>query len=86
MAGRRRNKDKELLEVYLLHLLLAYRPLLRISGIFLFIYALVSLSFSEIGLFVFWLAILLLALTVSYRFMLYFAKFGAWFGTLWKRG
>lgn len=86
MAGRRR-KDKEILEVYLLRLLLAYRPLLRISGIFLLIYALVSLSLSPaVGLFVFWLAILLLALTFSYRFTLYFAKFGAWLGTLWKRG
>ena len=85
MAGRRR-KDREILEVYLLHLLLAYRPLLRISGLFLSIYALVSLSLSlMVSLFAFWLAILLLALTFSYRFTLYFAKFGAWAGTFWKK-
>jgi len=85
MAGRRR-KDKEILELYILRLLLAYRPLLRLSGISLFIYALVSLSLSPTaGLFVFWLAILLLTLTFSYRFTLYFARFGAWLGTLWRR-
>lgn len=85
MAGRRR-KDKEILELYILRLLLAYRPLLSISGIFLLVYAIVSLSLSPaIGLFVFWLAILLLTLTFSYRFTLYFARFGAWLGTLWKR-
>lgn len=85
MSGRRR-KDKEILEVFLLRLLLAYRPLLRMSGIFLFIYAFVSLSLSPAtGLFVFWLAILLLALSFSYRFTLYFARFGVWLGTLWRR-
>lgn len=84
LAGRQ-QKEREILEVYLLHLILAYRPLLRILGTLLLIYALVVIVISPAaGIPVFGVATLLFLLTFSYQVTLLFAKIGAWAGTFWK--
>jgi hypothetical protein len=80
--SRRKQLGRERLEVYLLHLLLAYRPLLQISGLLFFGYA-IAITFvsPKAGVAVLVLAILLLACTVSYPGMLCLARIGAWLGT-----
>ena len=82
--SNRRKLDRDGLEVYLLNLLLAYRPLLFVSGVFLFFYAIgvISKSFM-IGVATFFPPIFLLLLCFSYPVTLNTAKFGAWLLTLW---
>jgi hypothetical protein len=73
------------LEVYLLNLLLAYRPILQIGGVVLLVYAVVSIAISpKVSIVVLVLAIFLLLITFSYQATLYLAKIGAWIGTLRK--
>jgi len=78
--------DRDGLEVYLLNLLLAYRPLLFICGIFLLFYAIgvITKSFM-VGIAIFLLPIFLLLLCFSYQLTLRTAKFGAWLLTLLPR-
>ena len=82
----KRKLDRDGLEVYLLNLLLAYRPLLFVSGIFLFFYA-VGIIFQSffVGVVTFLPPIFLLLLCFSYRLTLSTAKFGAWLLTLLPR-
>jgi len=72
---KRRNLDRERLEVYLLHLLLAYRPILQITGYLLLFIAIAALFsfpiFSGVSLEV---AIFMIFLTTSYQATLLFAK------------
>jgi len=83
---KKHKLDRDGLEVYLLNLLLAYRPLLFVSGIFLFFYAIGMVSKSFIvGLVTFLPPIFLLLLCVSYQITLSTAKFGAWLLTLLPR-
>jgi len=83
---KKHKLDRDGLEVYLLNLLLAYRPLLFISGIFLFFYAIGMISKSFIvGLVTFLPPIFLLLLCYSYQITLSTAKFGAWLLTLLPR-
>jgi hypothetical protein len=82
---KRRNLDREGLEVYLLNLLLAYRPLFQISGLLLFVTSVVALSFSPfVSVITLGVAICLVILSYSYQAILYLAKFGAWVGTIGK--
>ena len=83
---KKHQLDRDGLEVYLLNLLLAYRPLLFVSGIFLFFYAsgMISKSFI-VGLVIFLPPIFLLLLCFSYQTTLSTAKFGAWLLTLLPR-
>jgi len=83
---KKRKLDRDGLEVYLLNLLLAYRPLLFVSGIFLLFYAIgvVTKSF-VLGVITFLPPIFLLLLCFSYPMILNTAKFGAWLLTLLPR-
>ena len=82
---KRRNLDREGLEVYLLNLLLAYRPMLQISGLLFLVFSVVALSLSPIvGSIALGMGIFLVTLTNSYQVTLYLAKLGAWLGTLGK--
>jgi hypothetical protein len=82
---KRRNLDREGLEVYLLNLLLAYRPLFQISGLLLFVTSIVALSLSPIvGVITLGAAIYLVIISYSYQAILYLAKLGAWLGTIGK--
>ena len=84
--SNKRKLDREGLEVYLLNLLLAYRPLLFVSGIFLFFYAIGVITKSFIlGVTTFVPPIFLLLLCFSYQLTLSTAKIGAWLLTLLPR-
>jgi uncharacterized membrane protein len=81
----RRNLDREGLEVYLVNLLLAYRPLFQLSGFIIFVYALVVMAFSiTISIIAFVVAIFLGLVSYSYQLTLSLAKIGAWLGTIGK--
>lgn len=80
---QRRNLDREGLEVYLLNLFLAYRPLLQISGLLLLVYAILALTTTVIvGSVALVAAIFLVILANSYQAIQYMAKIGAWVGTI----
>jgi hypothetical protein len=80
---QRRNLNRESLEVYLLNLLLAYRPMIQISGLLILISSVFALSMSPIvGLITLGVAILLVLVSCSYHATLYLAKIGAWLGTI----
>ena len=84
--SQKRKLDRDGLEVYLLNLLLAYRPLLFVSGIFLLFYAIGVLSRTfMLGLATLLPPIFLLLLCFSYQLTLSTAKFGAWLLTLLPR-
>lgn len=82
----KRKLDREGLEIYLLNLLLAYRPLLFVCGIFLLFYAIGMLTQSVlVGLVTLLPPIFLLLMCYSYHLTLQTAKFAAWLRTLWQR-
>ena len=84
--SKKRKLDRDGLEVYLPNLLLAYRPLLFVSGIFLLFYAIGVLSKTfMLGLATLLPPIFLLLLCFSYQVTLSTAKFGAWLLTLLSR-
>ena len=84
--SKKRKLDRDGLEVYSLNLLLAYRPLLFVSGIFLLFYAIGVLSKTfMLGLATLLPPIFLLLLCFSYQVTLSTAKFGAWLLTLLSR-
>jgi hypothetical protein len=77
--SKKRKLDREGLEVYLLNLLLAYRPLLFISGIFLLFYAIGVMSKTFLaGMAILLPPIYLLLLCFSYQLTLSSAKLFAW--------
>ena len=81
--SNKRKLDREGLEVYLLNLLLAYRPLLFVCGVFLLFYAIGVITKSFIlGVATFLPPVFLLLLCFSYHLTLSTAKFGAWLLTL----
>ena len=83
----RNRLNRESLEVYLVHLLLAYRRLIFPIGIALLLYALVTMTSSLLaGGILLVPALLLLALSSSYRAVVLAARFGAWIGTRVKKG
>ena len=84
--SNRKKLDRESLEIYLLNLLLAYRPLLFVIGIFLLFYAIGTMVTTPwAGAIAFISAAILLLLSSSHTLSLYVAKIGAWLGTRWKR-
>ena len=86
MKKPRRNLDREGLEVYLLHLLLAYRHLLQISGLLLLVYAVLAASASlVVGGIALSVALFLLLCANWYPAVQGLAKFGAWLGTIGKK-
>ena len=79
----RKRLDRERLEIYLVHLLLAYRPLVLIGGLLLLLYAdSVMLSSLYSGLVLVVVAALPLLMATSYRFLVLTARLGAWIATL----
>lgn len=83
--SNRRRLARERLEIYLVHLLLAYRRLILIVGLLLLAYAITVMITSPFAGFATLLpALYLLLLGNSYNFVVYTARLGAWIGTLWK--
>lgn len=81
----RRRLARERLEIYLVHLLLAYRRYIFIVGLLLFVYGSVTLFINSlVGFASLVPAIYLLLLSNSYPVTLYTARLGAWIGTLWR--
>ena len=81
--SNRRRLARERLEIYLVHLLLAYRWLIVIVGFLLAAYAIAMMIVSPlIGLSVALPAIFLLLLGSSYNIVVYTARLGAWIATL----
>lgn len=81
--SNRRRLAREPLEIYLLHLLLAYRPLIFSGGVILSLYALAAISLDLLaGSASLLPAVFLLLLSTSYRIVLYTARLGAWIGSL----
>ena len=82
MSNRRRLR-RERLEIYLVHLLLAYRYLIKTSGGLLLLFSAVVMFIDTLaGFFTLLPAIYLLLLGNSYHIVLNTARLGAWVGTL----
>ncbi len=79
----RRRLDRERLEIYLVHLLLAYRRLIFIVAILMLTYA-VAITFIKpvLGLVSLLPAVYLLLLSNSYNIVLHTARLAAWIGTV----
>jgi hypothetical protein len=83
--SNRRRLARERLEIFLVHLLLSYRWLILIIGLFLLMYAItVMIVYPLAGALILLLAIYLLSLSNSFKIVLYTARLGAWVGTLWN--
>jgi hypothetical protein len=81
--SNRRRLARERLEIYLVHLLLAFRPLILISGLLLLAYVFVTVFiYPFAGYVVLIPAFYLLLLGSSYNVALYTARLGAWIGTI----
>ena len=82
----RRRLARERLEIYMVHLILAYRQVIFIGGLLLLVYAIVTMFTGLlVGNAILLPAIFLLLLSNSYNVALYTARLGAWIGTLWWR-
>jgi hypothetical protein len=83
--SNRRRLAREKLEIYLVHLLMAYRRLIFFVGLFLFAYSIAMFFInSVVGFASLVPALYLLVLSSSYPVTLYTARLGAWIGTLWR--
>jgi Na+/melibiose symporter-like transporter len=83
--SNRRRLAREKLEIYLVHLLMAYRRLIFIVGLFLFAYSIAIFFINHVVGFASLVpALYLLVLSNSYLVTLYTARLGAWIGTLWR--
>ena len=79
----RRRLARERLEIYLAHLILAYRRLILIVGMLLLIYAAASLFLNQLaGYAALVPAVFLILLGNSFTMVLYTARLGAWLATL----
>lgn len=85
IMSNRRRLARERLEIYLVHLILAYRRLIFLSGLFLLVYA-IAIMFTSLlaGNALLLPAIFLLVLSNSFNVALYTARAGAWIATLWR--
>jgi len=81
--SNRRRRAREILEIYLVHLFLAYRYLILISGLLLMVCA-IAILYTDItaGILAMLPAVFLLLLSSSYTVSLYTARVCAWIGTL----
>ena len=83
--SNRRRLARERLEIYLVHLLLAYQRLIFIVGLLLLMYAAAAFYISPlVGFAALLPAMYLLLVSISYNIALYTARLGAWIGTLWR--
>ena len=84
--SNRRRLARERLEIYLVHLILAYRRLIFIVGLLLLVYAIATMFMNQLeGYATLIPAIFLLLLSNSFNVALYTARLGAWLGTLSRR-
>lgn len=82
----RKRLDRERLEVYLVHLLLAYRTLTLMCGMILLVFSAAILAQSLLlGSLMLTAAALLLGLGLSYRAVVLTARLGAWAVVLLKK-
>jgi hypothetical protein len=83
--SNRRRLARERLEIYLVHLLMAYRRLIFVVGLFLLMYAIAALFIHPLVGFASLLpAMYLLLVGSSYHALLYTARLAAWVATLGK--
>ena len=81
--SNRRRLARERLEIYLVHLLMAYRRLIFVVGLLMLAYAAVVLLMKPLlGIIALLPALYLLLLGNSYNIILYTARLAAWIGTL----
>lgn len=81
--SNRRRLARERLEIYLVHLLLAFRPLILIGGLLLLAYVFVTIFiYPFAGYVVLVPSVYLILLGSSYNIALYTARLGAWIGTI----
>ena len=84
--SNRRRLARERLEIYLVHLILAYRRLILIVGLLFSAYALTMMVISPlIGIAALFPAVFLLLLGSSFNVVLYTARIGAWIATLGRK-
>ncbi len=84
--SNRRRLARERLEIYLVHLLLAYHWLIVIFGLVLLVYAVSIMIVSPLGGIATALpAIFLILLGNSYNFVVYTARLASWISTLWRQ-
>ena len=80
----RRQLARERLEIYLVHLLLAYRRLLFFVGLLLLTYVIAILFENRLaGCVALVFAVFILLLSNSFKLVLYTARVSAWVTTLW---
>ncbi len=83
--SKRRRLARERLEIYLVHLLLAYRWLTLIIALLLLAYAFAILYINPLISFISFIpALYLLLLSNSYKITLHTARGIAWIATLWR--
>lgn len=81
--SNRRRLARERLEIYLVHLILAYRRMILIAGLLLLVCASTTIvTYPLVSSIVLLPAIFLLLLSTSFNVVLYTARLGAWIGTL----
>lgn len=82
----RRQRKREILEYYLLYIILASRYVILIFGVLLLVYSVAIMITSPLsGIVTLLPAVFLLLLSSSFHIALYTARFAAWAGTLRKR-
>ena len=83
---KRKQLDRERLQVYYVNLLMAYRPMVLICGILLFAYAVITISHSlMVGGIAGVLAVFTLLLGNFYPVVVFAAKAAAWVVTVGRR-
>ena len=81
--SNRRRLARERLEIYLVHIILAYRRFLWLVGLLLLVYAIATMFINPLaGCAVLLPAIFLILLSNSFNVALYTARLGAWIATL----
>lgn len=84
--SNRRRLERELLEYYLVYLILAYRRLILIVGLLLLAFGITTIFVNRIVGFAALLpAIFLLLLSNSYNAVVYTAQLVAWIATPWRQ-
>lgn len=82
--SNRQRLARERLEIYLVHLILAYRRMILVVGLLLSVYASALVAtYPLAGSAILLPAVFLLLLSNSFPVALYTARLGAWIGTLW---
>lgn len=82
----RKRLDRERLEVYLVHLLLAYRRWIVFCGVLLLLYAVaITIVSPLLGGILAIIAAIPLLIGYSYQALVFTARLGAWIGTVWRK-